>query len=76
MTLTMDMPWKFSVGLSLALFVVVLAMAPFLMPARHQLVAKINEQTLKAAAAIKSATNKPLPHGRVVRLHEGEKRPH
>ena len=61
MTLMMDMPWRFCVGLSLALFVAILAVAPLLTPAQHQLAAKINNQTLKRAAAIKSPTNKPFP---------------
>jgi hypothetical protein len=75
MTLMMTMPWKFAVGLSLTLFFAILAVAPFLTPARHQLAAKINEQTLKRAAAIKSASNEPFPYDRAVRRHEREQRP-
>ena len=74
MTLTRTTSWKFAVGLSLTLFVAILALAPFLTPARHQLAAQINDQTLRLAAAIKSASNEPFPHDRAVRLHEGEQR--
>ena len=65
MTLMMTMPCKFTVGLSLAHFVAVLAVAPLLTPARHELAAKINDQTLKLAAAIKSARNEPLPRNQL-----------
>ena len=76
MTLMMIVPWKFAVGLSLTLFIAILAVAPLLTPARHQLAATINEQTLKRAAAIKSARNEPFPHDQVARLHEGKQRPY
>jgi hypothetical protein len=51
------MPWKFAIGLSLSLFVVLLALAPFLVPARNKVAAKFNDQTFKAAAAIKLSAN-------------------
>jgi hypothetical protein len=47
------MPWKFAVVLSLALFVAILAVAPFLIPTRKKVAARFNDQTFKAAAAIK-----------------------
>ena len=47
------MPWKFDVGLSLSLFVAVLAVAPLLTPTREKVAARYNDQTFKAAAAIK-----------------------
>jgi len=47
------MPWKFAIGLSLIIFVVVLALAPFLTPTREKVAARFNDQTFKAAAAIK-----------------------
>ena len=76
MTLTVTTSWEFAIRLSLALFIAILAVAPLLTPARHQLAAKINDQTLKLAAAIKSARNDPFPHDRAVRLHEGKQRPY
>ena len=72
----MTMPWRFAVTLSLALFVAILAVAPLLTPARHQLAAKINEQTLKRAAAIKNARNELFPPDQVARLHESKRRPY
>ena len=72
MILTMTTPWKFAIGLPLALFVAILAVAPLLTPAPHQLAAKINDQTLKAAAALKSATNKPFRNDRAVHRHESQ----
>jgi hypothetical protein len=47
------MPWKFAVGLSLALFIAILAVAPFLIPTRKKVAARFNDQTFRAAAAIK-----------------------
>jgi len=54
----MDDPyeWKSAVGLALAVFVALLALAPALAPDQQKLAAAINHQTLKAAAAIKSST--------------------
>ena len=75
MTMMTIMPWKFAVWLSLTLFVATLAVAPLLTSARHRLAAKINEQTLGLAAAIKSARNEPLPHDQVARLQEGRRSP-
>ena len=47
------MPWKFAIGLSLIIFVALLGLAPFLVPTRDKVAAKFNDQTFKAAAAIK-----------------------
>ena len=54
------MPWKFAVAHSLALFVAVLAVAPFLIPTRGKVAARFNDQTFKAAAAIKVSAKQPL----------------
>jgi hypothetical protein len=51
------MPWKFAIGLSFLLFVALLALAPFLVPTRNKVAAKFNDQTFKAAAAIKLSVN-------------------
>ena len=45
--------WKFAVGLSVVLFILTLAVMSFVTPTHQTLAAKINDQTLKAAAAIK-----------------------
>ena len=47
--------WKFSVGLSLILFITTLAVVSVLTPAAQKVAEKINGPTLKAAAAIKNA---------------------
>jgi hypothetical protein len=47
--------WKFSVGLSLSLFIATLAVVSFLTPTPEKVAAKFNDPTLKAAAAIKTA---------------------
>ena len=47
--------WKFSVGLSLVLFIATLAVASFLTPATQNVAEKINSPTFKAAAAIQNA---------------------
>ena len=51
--------WRTAVTVALALFVASLALAPALAP-DQKLAAKINNQTLKAAAAIKSSARSPL----------------
>jgi hypothetical protein len=51
------MPWKFAIGLSLILFASLLGLAPFLVPTRDKVAAKFNDQTFKAAAAIKLFAN-------------------
>ena len=48
--------WKFSVGLALCLFIAALAVVSLLTPAPQEVAGKINDPTLKAAAAIKNAT--------------------
>ena len=48
--------WKSAVRFALAIFVGFVALAPALAPDQATLAAKINHQTLKAAAAIKSST--------------------
>jgi hypothetical protein len=50
----MPLPWTFVAGLSLGVFAAVLVVAPVLTPAPQTLAARINHQTLKAAAAIKA----------------------
>ena len=50
----MTTSWKFSVGLSLSLFIATLAVMSFLTP--QTIAGKINGSTLKAAAAIRTAT--------------------
>ncbi len=47
--------WKFSVGLSLILFLATLAVVSVLTPAAQEVAGKINDPTLKAAAATKNA---------------------
>lgn len=47
--------WKSAVRFALVIFVGFLALAPALTPDEKKLAAKINHQTLKAAAAIKSS---------------------
>ena len=47
--------WRFSIWLSLSLFIAILAVVSFLTPAPHKVAGKINDPTLKAAAAIKNA---------------------
>lgn len=46
--------WKSAVRFALVIFVGFLALSPALAPDQKELAAKINHQTLKAAAAIKS----------------------
>jgi hypothetical protein len=46
--------WKSAVRFGLVIFVGFLALSPALAPDQKELAAKINHQTLKAAAAIKS----------------------
>ena len=53
--LEMTTCWKFSVGLSLILFLATLAVVSVLTPAAQEVAGKINDPTLKAAAAIKNA---------------------
>jgi hypothetical protein len=48
--------WKSAVRFALVIFVGFIALAPALTPDQKTLAAKINHQTLKAAAAIKSST--------------------
>ena len=48
--------WKSAVRFALVIFVGFVALAPALSPDQATLAAKINHQTLKAAAAIKSPT--------------------
>ena len=50
----MTTAWKFSVVLSLSLFLATLAVVSFLTPAPQTIAGKINAPTLKAAAAIKN----------------------
>ena len=52
----MTTSWKFSVGLALSLFIATLAVMSFLTPAPQTIAGKINGPTLKAAAAIRTAT--------------------
>ncbi len=51
--------WKFSVGLSVILFLATLVVLSFLTPAAQEVAGKINDPTLKAAAAIKDAMSEP-----------------
>jgi hypothetical protein len=51
------MSWKPAVGLALSIFGIILALAPLLTQDRQELAAKINDPTLKAAAAVKGATD-------------------
>ena len=48
--------WKSAVKFALVIFVGFIVLAPALTPDQKTLAAKINHQTLKAAAAIKSST--------------------
>ena len=48
--------WKSALRFALAIFVGFVALAPALAPDQKTFAAKINHQTLKAAAAIKSST--------------------
>jgi hypothetical protein len=48
--------WKSAIRVALVIFAAFLALAPALAPDQKKLAAKINHQTLKAAAAIKSTT--------------------
>ena len=45
--------WRFSIWVSLSLFIAILAVVSFLTPAPQKVAGKINDPTLKAAAAIK-----------------------
>jgi hypothetical protein len=47
--------WKFSVGLSLSLFITTLAVVSLLTPTPQKVAGRINDPTLKAAAAINTA---------------------
>ena len=47
--------WKFSVGLSLTLFIATFAVVSFLTPTPQKVAGRINDPTLKAAAAINTA---------------------
>ena len=49
------MYWKFSVGLSLTIFIATLAVVSFLTPTPQKVAGRINDPTLKAAAAINTA---------------------
>ncbi len=51
--------WKFSVALSLILFLATLAVLSVLTPAAQDVAGKINNPTLKAAAAIEIAMRVP-----------------
>jgi hypothetical protein len=48
--------WKSAVGFALAIFIGFIALAPALAPDQKTFAAKINHETLKAAAAIKNST--------------------
>jgi hypothetical protein len=48
--------WKSAVRFALAIFIGFVALAPALAPDQKTFAAKINHETLKAAAAIKSST--------------------
>ena len=52
--------WKFSVGLSLSLFITTLAVVSLLTPTPQKVAGRINDPTLKAAAAIN--TEMPCRH--------------
>ena len=52
--------WKCAATVALVFFVASIAVAPALAPDQKKLAAEINNKTLKAAAAIKSSTRKPL----------------
>ena len=47
--------WKFPVGLSLTIFIATLAFVSFLTPAPQKVAGRINDPTLRAAAAINTA---------------------
>ena len=50
---------RFSIGLSLTVFIVTLAVVSFLTPAHQKLASKINGPTLKAAATMKAHSSMP-----------------
>ena len=52
--------WKSAVALACTLFVVSLALAPALAVDHKKLAAEINTKTLRAAAAVTIAPNRPL----------------
>jgi len=54
--LVIRMDWYSAIRLALGLFLIFLAAAPVVAPDQQKLAAEINHRTLKAAAAIKSAT--------------------
>ena len=47
--------WKFSVELSLTIFIATLAVVSFLTPTPQKVAGRINDPTLRAAAAINTA---------------------